>query len=159
MGTYERTTPLQLARELRRNAVPAERKMWQLLRNRQLASLKFRRQVPVGPFIVDFICIYHQLIVEVDGPIHDKDPQRDLDRDDWLTARGYRVLRFQNQDIIERAHWVESRILEVAGELSPGTVEPQWPELPRRPRAGPAYRELDDPRRYSRHRSRKHLPH
>ncbi len=59
------------ARALRRTAPATERFLWRLLRNRRLAGLKFRRQLPIGPYVVDFLCLSHRLTVEADGPFHD----------------------------------------------------------------------------------------
>ena len=79
---------------MRRNPTGTERSLWRLLRDRRLEGLKFRRQVPIGPFIADFACLAHKLIVEADGPVHD--PERDASRDDWLKSQGFRVLRFSD---------------------------------------------------------------
>ncbi|MGI8840810.1 MAG: endonuclease domain-containing protein [Caulobacteraceae bacterium] len=86
------------ARSMRREPVVAERALWRLLRDRRLEGLKFRRQVPIGRYIADFLCLRHRLIVEADGPTHE-DSLYDLERDAWLTARGFRVLRFANSTI------------------------------------------------------------
>jgi len=87
------------ARELRANTVPAEHKLWQRLRNRQLGGLKFRRQVPVGKFIADFICHEARLLIEVDGPSHEQREQYDSRRTDILETHGFRVIRFLNEDV------------------------------------------------------------
>jgi very-short-patch-repair endonuclease len=81
-----------MARCLRRRPSAGERWLWEILRDRRLGGLKFRRQAPIGPYVADFICYEHSLIVEVDGPLHDA--VSDAVRDEWLTAKGYRVLRF-----------------------------------------------------------------
>ncbi|MEI9963566.1 MAG: endonuclease domain-containing protein [Caulobacteraceae bacterium] len=72
---------------MRKAPAATERLLWDLLRDRRLADLKFRRQVPVGRYIVDFICFRHRLIVEADGPTHD-DSHRDRERDAWLSSQG-----------------------------------------------------------------------
>ena len=77
-----------------------ERKLWRLLRDRRLEGLKFRRQMVIGPYVVDFVCLRHRLIVEADGPFHD--PDRDRVRDAWLSGQGFRVLRFPNAQIEQR---------------------------------------------------------
>jgi very-short-patch-repair endonuclease len=92
----------------------AERVMWDRLRNRKLAGLKFRRQVPVGPYIADFLCKEASLIVEFDGPNHD--PDYDAKRDAWLRSQGYRVMRFVNADIGNRLVEVLEAIREAAGK-------------------------------------------
>ena len=87
------------ARELRRDATPAERKLWRLLRNHQAAGLKIRRQVPPGRYIVDFYCPSAKLVVELDGVSHIAGT-RDAVRDAWMTQHGYRVLRFSNYEAL-----------------------------------------------------------
>jgi very-short-patch-repair endonuclease len=90
------------ARLLRQNGTEAEHALWRCLRDRALAGSKFRRQVPLGPFIADFVCFERKLIVEVDGGQHaDGTPaRRDAARTAWLEAQGYRVVRFWNNDVL-----------------------------------------------------------
>src|SRR5579862_1933897 len=83
------------ARELRQRMTNAERKLWYALRDRRFARFKFRRQVPVGRFIADFVCFERRLVIEVDGGQH-ADSVRDRWRDRWFAANGFRVLRFWN---------------------------------------------------------------
>ena len=87
------------ARRLRREAPPAERALWRLLRDRRLAGLKFRRQRPVGPFFADFCCLGEKLIVELDGDSHHDRGGADLRRQAYLEAAGFRVLRVLNEDV------------------------------------------------------------
>ena len=89
------------ARLLRKNQTIAERTLWQKLRNRGLIQYKFRRQVPVGPYIVDFICLSARLIVEIDGGQHAVQEDYDKVRDDFLRGNGYHVLRFWNNQVLE----------------------------------------------------------
>jgi len=77
-----------------------ERYMWSRLCNRKVGGYKFRRQVPVGPYIVDFLCISARLAVEVDGPLHE-DEESDNQKTKWLEAEGYRVLRVPVSNIDE----------------------------------------------------------
>jgi len=98
------------ARSLRRAETPAERELWRWLRGRQLDGAKFRRQQPLGPFVVDFFCVDAGLVVEVDGASHFPPPQRDRIRDLWLTAAGLVVLRFENCQILETLDDVLERI-------------------------------------------------
>ncbi|MBV9755441.1 MAG: endonuclease domain-containing protein [Alphaproteobacteria bacterium] len=84
---------------MRREPTPAERKLWSALRNWQVDGLKFRRQVPIGPYIADFFCPTARLIVEVDGDTHGK-PNHDLRRDRWMHAQGLRVLRVWNNEVL-----------------------------------------------------------
>jgi very-short-patch-repair endonuclease len=89
------------ARELRHDLAEAERKLWYRLRAHRLAGLSFRRQVPCGPFIADFLCAAAKLVVEVDGATHSTDEEIAYDRrrDAWFAANGYRVLRVSNDDV------------------------------------------------------------
>nr|WP_246731730.1 endonuclease domain-containing protein [Methylocapsa sp. S129] len=86
--------------------------LWRLLRGSRVDGLKFRRQVPIGPYIADFLCFQHRLIVELDGPPHDDDERkgRDSARDEWLHEQGYRVLRFPNDLAIGGGDIVVDRI-------------------------------------------------
>jgi very-short-patch-repair endonuclease len=87
------------------------------LRQRKLGGLKFRRQTPMGPYVLDFLCLRYRLVVEADGPFHD--PERDAIRDAWLRAKGFRVLRFSNQEIHNSPEFVADRILAALDELGP----------------------------------------
>lgn len=98
-------------KHLRRNLTDAERKLWQSLRNRQLKNHKFRRQVEIGDYVVDFACLEKQLIVEVDGGQHlnrSKDQERTLE----LEKQGYQVLRFWNDDVLKNLDGVLQVIVE-----------------------------------------------
>jgi very-short-patch-repair endonuclease len=77
---------------------PAERILWYALRNRRFMGLKVRRQVPIGPFIADFYCADRRLIIEADGSGHGS--PRDAQRDAWLAAKGFRILRLWNRDVL-----------------------------------------------------------
>ena len=99
------------ARALRRNATDAERTMWRLLRDRRLGGAKFRRQVPIGPFVVDFASIEHRLVVELDGGQHAQS-RSDMRRDGFLAAGEWRVLRFWNNDVMGNHDGVLQRISE-----------------------------------------------
>jgi very-short-patch-repair endonuclease len=106
-------TKTKRSRSLRQNSTDTEQKLWQRLRARQIAGLKFVRQEPIGPFIVDFICRERRLIVEVDGSQHADNP-RDKQRDAYLIAQGYCVLRFWNNDVLANTNGVLERILAVS---------------------------------------------
>ncbi len=88
------------ARRLRKDTTDAERKLWSALRHKQLDGLKFRRQVPIGDFVADFASLSARLIVEVDGGQHDTEREKDAARTAWLSSRGYRVIRFWNNDVL-----------------------------------------------------------
>jgi very-short-patch-repair endonuclease len=105
----------QRARELRSKLTDAEQRLWQALRRRQVAGVKFRRQQPIGDFIVDFVCFERRLIVEVDGGQHAEQVSYDEQRTQWLEARGYRVLRFWNNDVLADTEGVAQAILDTMG--------------------------------------------
>ena len=113
----DRKATIQRARRLRRTPSATERVMWDRLRKRRLGGLKFRRQMPLGPYVLDFVCLRHRLVVEADGPFHD--PLRDAERDAWITAKGFRVLRFSNAEIQGSPDLVADRILSALDELPP----------------------------------------
>jgi very-short-patch-repair endonuclease len=84
---------------MRREPTEAERRMWSMLRNRRLAEFKFRRQAKLGRFIVDFVCMECKLVIEIDGSQHAAN-QYDQRRDHWLKDRGFKVLRFWNNEVL-----------------------------------------------------------
>jgi very-short-patch-repair endonuclease len=86
-------------RDLRARQTPVEVVLWDALRNRRLAGLKFRRQHPIGPFVADFCCPDRRLIVEIDGAVHDTTREHDVELEALLASAGYRTLRFPNNDI------------------------------------------------------------
>ena len=92
---------LERARALRRESTPAESKLWQHLRNRQLGNLKFTRQEPIGHYIADFVCRARKLVIEIDGVTHETPEElvHDVARTAYLEREGYRVMRFKNEDI------------------------------------------------------------
>ena len=96
------------AGRLRRDATNAEKMIWHILRNRQLAGAKFRRQATLGRYVVDFLCVEAKLVVELDGGQHDA--ETDAQRTRWLEAQGYRVMRFWNNDVIENLEGVADTI-------------------------------------------------
>lgn len=93
---------LQQARRLRNGATSSEKRLWSLLRRKGVGGIKFRRQGALGPYIVDFVCLWPRLVVEVDGGIHRTefyDRERELRRDAWLRSQGFIVLRFSDREI------------------------------------------------------------
>src|SRR6516164_2772783 len=90
------------ARSLRANSTDAERIMWSALRAHRMSGASFRRQTPIGPYVVDFICHAARLVIEIDGGPHfeSKQEQRDARRDAYLAGKGFRVLRFNNHDVM-----------------------------------------------------------
>jgi len=107
------------AKRLRRDLTDAERKLWLGLRNRRFTGFKFRRQHPIGEFIADFACIEYKLIVEADGGQH-AESVYDQNRTSWLESKGWRILRFWNNDILENTNGVLEAICEfLQSEPSP----------------------------------------
>src|ERR1700677_613096 len=98
------------ARTMRGMPTDAELRLWRLLRDRRLNGVKFRRQVPLGPYIVDFLCVKAKLIVEADGSQH-AESLRDTIRDAYLASQGWKVLRFWNNEVAENREGVLETIL------------------------------------------------
>jgi very-short-patch-repair endonuclease len=96
---------------MRREPTKAERAVWRMLRAKQLAAHKFRRQAVIGRYIVDFVCHERCLVIEIDGGQHARSP-RDKARTEWLESQGYRVLRFWNNDVLENLEGVRAPILD-----------------------------------------------
>jgi len=126
--------PISKPRALRVAMTDAEKKLWQALRSKQIAGLRFRRQVPFGPYIADFICYGARVVIEIDGGQHNSDSGRDSDgkRDAWFALSDFIVVRFWNNDVIENLEGVlqriESAVLERA---SLGQAPPPPAPLPR----------------------------
>jgi len=99
------------ARALRRRSTDAERALWAILRNRQLSGFKFRRQHSIGPFVADFACVDAALAVEVDGGQHATALQSDSRRSAILAARGFTVIRFWNNEVLDNIDGVREAIL------------------------------------------------
>ena len=87
------------AKQNRKQPTPAEAKLWNALRRRKLSGLKFRRQHPLGRFIVDFYCAQHKLVIEIDGAAHEHQQDYDSSRTQQLEIEGRRVLRFSNEQV------------------------------------------------------------
>ena len=111
-GTIDR------ARRLRRDATPAEKKFWSILRGSALGWHKFRRQQRLGPFVADFACQSARLVIEVDGDSHAAQIDYDARRTEFLAREGYRVLRFANGDVTDNLDGV-CRVIEAALSGSP----------------------------------------
>jgi len=104
------------ARKLRASATDAERKLWSLLRGKQVAGLRFRRQQPLGPYIADFYCSGAKLVVELDGSQHGepKNVAHDEARTRWMESRGMKVLRFANVDVLKQSEAIVDSIYRIA---------------------------------------------
>ncbi len=103
------------ARQMRRDPTPAEQRLWYLLRGRRFSGFKFRRQVPLGPYIADFLCFDARLVIEADGGQH-ADSSMDEERTAWLMENGFRVLRFWNAEILGNPTGVGDAILAALGQ-------------------------------------------
>jgi very-short-patch-repair endonuclease len=120
------TRSVTIARNLRRGQTDAERKLWFRLRDRRVVGLKFRRQMPLGRYIVDFCCESARLVIEVDGGQHSE--VRDLARTRELEAMGYLVLRFWNNDVLTNTDGVIESVLDTLHRLT--LVPPHPSPLP-----------------------------
>ena len=103
------------ARELRTNMTPQERKLWDIIRNRKFYGYRFLRQFIIGQYIVDFLCREKNIIIEIDGGQHNQvnDIKYDKDRTEYLKSKGYKVLRFWNNDIDNNIQGVFEKLKEV----------------------------------------------
>ena len=104
------------ARDLRARETPVEDILWEQLRGCRLDGMKFRRQHPIGAFVVDFCCAERRLVIELDGRVHAEQQDRDAEREAILATAGYRVIRFANQSIRENLPTVLEAIRLAAGE-------------------------------------------
>lgn len=105
---------------MRVNPTAAENALWQELRNRQVNNLKFRRQLPIGSYIVDFYCAEKKLVVEIDGDAHLGHEKQDLERTQWLESQELRVLRFTNDEVLDSPVGVADMIIDfLDGKGSP----------------------------------------
>lgn len=118
--------PSAFAKALRRNSTGIEKILWDLLRDRRLDGLKFRRQVPLGPYIADFACFDPKMIIEADGSQH-AGSTRDAARDSWFRERGFAVLRFWNHEVTGNPDAVLDRIIQVSNHLRWRTKAPPSP--------------------------------
>ncbi len=121
-----------LAKELRHTQTEAEGVLWSKLRNKQLDGIKFRRQQPLGGYIVDFVSLDKKLIIEIDGGQHSEEQaiKQDGQRTKWLENEGYRVIRFWNNDVLEN---LEGVIMEIQEKLD-DRYHPHLNPLPSRER-------------------------
>jgi very-short-patch-repair endonuclease len=104
------------ARKLRKDMPEAEQRLWYFIRRSELGGFRFRRQHTIGPYIVDFACLEAKLVIELDGDQHalGDAPKRDEKRDAYLTAEGFEVLRFWNNEVYENIDGVLEAILDAA---------------------------------------------
>ena len=105
------------SRQLRRDATPAERHLWQFLKARQLGGVRFNRQFPIGPFIGDFVSREHRLVIEFDGGHHATSVEYDRRRTQFLNEQGYTVIRFWNADVLDTIERVIARIGQALADM------------------------------------------
>lgn len=103
-------------RQLRKNPTDAERLLWRHICRRQLQGFKFRRQQPIGKYVVDFVCFEVRLIVEVDGGQHQEQLDYDRHRTAWLQSQGFRVIRYWNHEVLAQ---IESVLTDISSYLTP----------------------------------------
>ena len=115
----------QSARALRKRLTDAERLLWRHLWNRELDGWKFRRQYPVASFIVDFICLEKNLVIEVDGGPHAENEEQDIQRSEYLNRMGYRVFRFWNNQVMQETEGVLEAILAILANTDQNSPSPQ----------------------------------
>jgi very-short-patch-repair endonuclease len=113
--------PTFRAKRLRRDQTDAERKLWMHLRSRQMNGFKFRRQQPIGRYIVDFFCPESRLVLELDGGHHADQVQADQRRTEFLTKAGYRVLRFWDNEVLTDT---EAVLQKISNELNNPSPQP-----------------------------------
>ena len=111
----EQPNLIPFAKQLRSNATEAEKLLWKHLRAKRFEGFKFKRQKPIGRYIVDFVCLEKRLVIEVDGGQHMDDETKDTSRTEWIEQQGYRVMRFWNNDVLSN---IEGVLFVVEKELS-----------------------------------------
>lgn len=116
---------LSRSRQLRGEGTPAEAQLWEILRDRKVAGLKFRRQAVLGRFVADFFCAEIKLVIELDGPVHAESADRDTAREKVLEAGGLTVLRFTNDAVSNDTKSVIQRIVSLASQLRAKPQEPR----------------------------------
>ena len=110
--------PLNNAKALRKTMTDAEQRLWYRLRGKRFDGVKFKRQKPIGPYIVDFVAVNARLVIEVDGSQHDENQKYDAKRTRYLESLGFRVLRFWNNECLMQTEAVLDRIAHVLQETA-----------------------------------------
>ena len=121
-----------LAKELRKRSTDAENRLWMSLQRKQLGGLKFRRQEPIGNYIVDFVCYEKRLVIELDGGQHLEQKEKDQIRDQWLKGEGFTVLRFWNNQVLQMTKVVLETIWNYCHSLEEKNPHPPLNPLPSR---------------------------
>ena len=126
--------PNQFARQLRKNMTDTERFVWKRIRYRQLGGYRFRRQVPVGPYIADFVCFEAKVVLELDGGQHATQLLSDTERTHWFEGQGFVVVRFWNNEAIENWDTIADYLVGVLQARTPHpNPPPQGGRGPERP--------------------------
>jgi len=112
------------ARNLRQNMTEAEIRVWRMLRAHRMNGHKFRRQVPIGRYIADFVCHEARLVVEIDGGQHDSSSPRETERSGFLQKEGYRILRFWNNEVLANPDGVHETIVDELAASPPPCPPP-----------------------------------
>ncbi len=115
----------EFAKTLRQQMTDAERRLWRHLRDRRLGGWKFRRQYPVGPYIVDFICLEKNLVIEVDGGQHAENEEQDIKRSAYLNKMGFRVFRCWNNEVLQETESVLETIFAILAAGKQNSPSPQ----------------------------------
>jgi very-short-patch-repair endonuclease len=116
----------QRAKELRRDATEAEKALWEAIRARRLNGIKFRRQVVIDRFIVDFCSLGARIVIEIDGEIHKLNRENDQLRTRILEESGFRVIRFSNKEVMEEIGSVKQKIIDFC--VGPSPLAPPIPK-------------------------------
>ena len=112
----DKSVMIQRAKSLRKQSTDTERHLWYYLRANQL-GYKFKRQVPIENYIVDFACLEKRLIIELDGGQHSDNQKYDSDRTAWLNRRGFKVLRFWNHEVFQQTESIIEIIIQTLSEV------------------------------------------
>jgi len=126
---------LKHAKKLRSNMTDAEQRLCYRLRGNRFDGVKFKRQVPIGPFIVDFACMHRKLVLEIDGGQH-SESETDKRRDQWLRAQGFHVLRFWNNDVLQQTNSMLEMIMAALNDRQPVSPSPGALRAPPSPLRG-----------------------
>jgi very-short-patch-repair endonuclease len=120
---------IKLAKTLRKKMTEAERKLWGRLKTKQIEGLRFRRQEPIGEYIVDFACYEKRIIIELDGDGHLLKVEKDNERDDWFSQHGFKVLRFWNQEVLGNLEGVLVMVWNACNHPPPSPLPSREGEL------------------------------
>lgn len=114
-GALNNRSVSENAKLLRKNMTDAERLLWKYLRSKQVEGVKFRRQEPIGKYIVDFVSFEKRVVIEIDGGQHSDHQLKDAARDEWLKSQGFFVLRFWNHEVLRH---IDAVVLKIADTVS-----------------------------------------